>query len=124
MMIDLCVAGITGLFRHYHAGDDDVRAVLFELCQRRGSVGSVNHIYILAAKSDLDDFAHGGAVVDEVDIGCPFGRSFAQRWNGHRFAHSASLSAMSRVPSSYSRMASSMRSVAERNTVRCVDAVP
>src|SRR6266704_2247343 len=51
-------------------------------------------------------------------------RRFAHRRNDHGFTHCTSLSAMSRVPSSYSRMASSIRSVAERSTVRCVDAVP
>src|SRR5260370_39896863 len=124
MLLDLTADGVAVLIGHDHVGDYHVGAILLELCRVRGRVGAGNHVDILAAKGDLDDFAHGGTVINEVDGRRPLGGSLVQRRNGHGFTHSASLSAMSRVPSSNSRMASSIRSVAERSTVRWVDVVP
>src|SRR6266478_9907530 len=121
MLLDLRADGVAVLIGHDDIGDDDIRRILFELRERRGGIGAGDDVEALATESNLDDFAHGGAVVDEIDRGRAFRRRIGHRWDGHCFAHSASLSAMSRVLSSNSRMASSMRSVALRSTVCCVE---
>src|SRR5262249_47369443 len=124
VFFDLAANGVAVLVRHDHVGDDHIRAFLLELRESRSSVGAGNHVDVFASERNLDDFAHGGAVVDKIYRGNALGGRFLERGNDHGFTHCASLSAISREPSSTSRMASSMRSVAERSTVRCVDVVP
>src|SRR5690348_16656887 len=124
MLLDLAAYGVAVLVGHDHVGDDNVGLVLVELREGGSRIRAGDHVDVFPTERDLDDFAHGGAVVDEIHGWRTLGLFVVQRWNGHRFAHSASLSAMSRVPSSYSRMASSMRSVADRSTVRCGEVVP
>ena len=134
MLLDLGADGVAVLIGHDDVGDDHVGAVLFELGECGSGVGAGDDVDVLAAERDFDDFAHGGAVVNEIDGGralgfyrravLRFAVTFRRcRRHGHQFihrvAHRASVSAMSRAVSSYSRMASSMRSVAERRTVRC-----
>src|SRR5580700_3421296 len=124
VLLDLAANGVAVLIRHNHVGDHDVRLVLLKLSQCGSGVGASDDVDVLTAKRDLDDFTHGRAVIDKINRRYPLRFRFLQRWNNHRLAHSASLSAMSRDPSSYSRMASSIRSVADRNTVRCGELAP
>src|SRR5690242_17212396 len=124
MLFDLAADGITVLVRHDHVRDNHIRLVLFELRQSGRRVRASDHIDALSAKRDLDDFAHRGAVIDKIHRGYALRFGFLQRWNSHCFAHSASLSAILCAPSSYSRMASSIKSVADRSTVRCGEVVP
>src|SRR5579864_2203268 len=96
---------------------------------RQGGCGIMtgDHVNGLATERNLDDFAHGRAVIDEIYGWNAFGG------NDRRLAHGRSnsdfsgttwspdrgmLSASPSASSSSSRMASSMRSVDERNTVR------
>src|SRR5262249_36761657 len=65
---------------------------------------------VLAAEGNLDDLAHGGAVVDEVDGGS----AHCKKPPSESFC----------VASSSSRSASSINSVAERSTVRVFDLSP
>src|SRR5207249_7014050 len=116
--------GVAVLVRHDNVGDHHVRAGLFKLRQCGGRVGASNHMNVFPAESDLDDFAHGGAVVNEINGWHTPLRCFIQWREHHGFTHRASLSAMSRELSSTSRMASSIKSVAERSTVRCGEVVP
>src|SRR5205085_11808074 len=81
---------------------------LFELRKGRSGIGAGNHMNVLAAESNLDDLAHGGAVVDEINGWHTVFLGFLQGRNHHGFAHGASLSAVSRELSSTSRMASSI----------------
>src|SRR5215469_18343153 len=126
MLLDLRAHGITVLIGHDDVGDYRVRRILVELRQCRSRVGTGNNVHVLATKGDLDDFAHGGAVIDEIHSGCALDLGVRHRGYGQRFTHRTSLSAMSPrcVLSSTSRMASSIRSVAERSTVCCGDGVP
>src|SRR5580658_4774277 len=124
MLFDLAANGVAVLVGHDHVGDHDVGLILFELGERGRGIRASNYVDALTAESDLDDFAHRRAVIDEINRGRSLRFRFVQRWNSHRFAHCASLSAMSRAPSSNSRMASSIRSVADRSTVRCGEVVP
>src|SRR5207245_11670288 len=110
-------SGIAVRVRQDDGGNDNVRWILVKLRHRRRRICARDDVETLAPERDLDDFAHGGAVIDEIDGRRLFCRRVRQRENGHRFAHCASLSAVSREDSSTSRMASSMRSVAERKTV-------
>src|SRR6185312_10152896 len=50
---------------HDDVGDHDIRRILLDTGQRGGSVGVRDHVDVLAAECDLDDFAHGGAVIDK-----------------------------------------------------------
>ena len=124
VLANLGADGVAVSVRHDDVGDDCIRRILIELPEGRSRIRAGDDIEILAAERDLDDFAHGGAVIDEIDGGRLSCRRIRQRGNGHRFAHCASLSAVSRDASSTSRMASSIRSVAERKTVRCDDVIP
>src|SRR5258707_12865605 len=116
----------------YFIDDSATMREVIKIAFRRESINVItcadaaagDDVDALAAKGNLDDFAHGGAVVDEIDRGRALRGRIGQGRDGHCFAHSASLSAMSRVLSSNSRMASSMRSVALRSTVCCVELLP
>src|SRR6266446_9367300 len=124
VLLDLRADGVAVLVRHDDVGDDGIRRILGELREGRGGIGAGDDVEALAAKSNLDDFAHGGAVVNEIHRGRALRGRIGQGGYGQGFAHSASLSAMSRAPSSNSRMASSMRSVALRSTVCCGEVLP
>ena len=128
ILLDLAANRITVLIGHNHVGNDHIGMMLFELGEGGGCIGAGDHVDVFAAKRDLDDFAHGGAVVNEVHGGSVLCLGCAERWRGDGLAHCASLSASSSVvlfvASSYSRIASSIRSVAERSTVRWVDVAP
>src|SRR5580700_7985777 len=113
------LANLVAVFvRHDYVGDHHIRSGLVELLERGSGIRAGDHVDVFLAKSDLDHFAHSGAVVDEI-----------YRWSTSCFrvvcfAHDISFSISSRSPSSNSRMASSKRSVAERNTVLCVAVAP
>src|SRR5712692_6854446 len=124
MLLDLGANGVAVLTGHDDVGDHGIGRILRELRKSGGGVAAGDDVDALAAKSNLDDFAHGGAVVNEIDRGRALCGRIGQGRYGHCFAHSASLSAMSRAPSSNSRIASSMRSVALRSTVCCVELLP
>src|SRR5690242_6024848 len=98
--------------RHNHVADHSGGRRPLKLSDRGGHVGTGHDIEILAAKSDLDDFAHRGAVINEIYI------RFGNRVVSQKLAHDRSLSAGSRCASSNSRRASSNKSVARRWTVR------
>src|SRR5580700_2256094 len=99
MLLDLAANGVAVLVRHNHVRDHNVRLVLLKLRQSGRCVRASDYIDVLAPKSDLDDFTHGCAVVDKINRWCSLCFRFVQRWDSHRLAHSASLSAMSRAPS-------------------------
>src|SRR5215471_2825696 len=124
ILLDLAANGVTVLIGHDDVGDHDVGAGLFELRDRGGRVGTSNHMDVFAAESNLNHFAHGGAVVNEINGWDALLRRFIQGREHHGFVYRASLFAMSRESSSTSRMASSIKSVAERSTVRCGEVVP
>src|SRR5271170_3052008 len=124
MLLNLAANGIAVLIRHNHVGNHYIRLVLFKLGECGRGVRAGDDVDVLAAERDLDDLTHGRAIIDKINRWCALRFRFIQRWNSHRLAHRASLSAMSRSPSSNSRMASSIRSVADRNTVRCGEVVP
>ena len=73
MLLDLGADGVAVGVGHDDVGDDGVRGILFELREGRSGVGAGDDVDALAAESDLDDFAHGGGVVDEVDGGSALG---------------------------------------------------
>src|SRR6266436_7669922 len=137
MLLDLAADRVAVLIGHDDVGDDGIGRRLFELSDGGRSIARGDDGDVLAAKGNLDDFAHGGAVVNEID-----GRrtlfwrgGFRRRgWEWHGFAHCDSFvgensapfsaavtsarssrcaSSRSREDSSTSRMASSIRSVAE-----------
>src|SRR6266404_8058449 len=124
MLLDLGTNGVAVLIGHDDVGDHGIGRILRELRERGGGVATRDDVDAFTAESDLDDFAHGGAVVNEIDRGRALCGRIGQGRYGHCFAHSASLSAMSRLLSSNSRMASSMRSVALRSTVCCEELLP
>src|SRR5258708_31587790 len=124
MLLDLAANGVPVLIRHNHVRDHNVRLVLFKLRQSGRGIRASDYIDVLAPKRDLDNFAHGCAVIDKINRWRSLCFRLVQRRDSHRLAHSASLSAMSCAFSSYSRMASSIRSVADRSTVRCGEVVP
>src|SRR5262249_49552690 len=126
MLLDVRADGVAVLVGHDDVGDDDVGAMLGELREGGRGVGAGDDVIVLAAECNFDDFAHGGGVVDEINGGRALGvfifvgrdYAFGDRRKWHKFPHSPSVSAVSRADSSNSRMASSIRSVAERKTVR------
>src|ERR1700730_10002811 len=134
MFLDELADFVAVFIGHDHVGDDRVGSGVAELRKGRGGVRAGDNVYIFLAEGDLDDFAHGGAVVNEID------RRSAGGGESRRFAHSDSFSTLSgaagcsescwapssesRCDSSNSRMASRSRSVAERSTVRCVAVAP
>ena len=67
MLFNLAANRIAVLIGHDDVGNHNIRAILFELRQSGSSVRASDHMDIFAAKRDLDDFAHGRAVVDEID---------------------------------------------------------
>src|ERR1700735_654636 len=113
------LANVIAVFvRHDYVGDHHIRSDLVELLERGSGIRAGDDVNILLAKSDLHHLAHSGTTLDEV-----------HRWSPCCFqvlcfAHDPSFSISSRSPSSNSRMASSKRSVAERNTVRWVALAP
>src|SRR5579863_5188572 len=88
------------LVRHDDVGDDHVGRVFRELPERRGRIRASDHVNILAAKCDLDDFAHGGAVIDKINGRRFLDLRFAERRHGDYFAHWTSSLAMARSASS------------------------
>src|ERR1041384_6279794 len=102
MLFDVLTDLIAILVGHDHVGDDHVGALLLDLHESGGGIVAGDHVDVLAAERDLDDFAHGGPVIDEI-----YGRS-----GGHSYWPPSDESCSS--PSSTSRSASSMSSVAER----------
>src|ERR1700682_309303 len=124
VLLDLRADRVAVLVRHDDVGYDRIGRIVRELPERGSGVAASDYVDALAAESNLDDFAHGGAVVDEIDRGRALRGRIGQGRYGHCFAHEPSLSAMSRAPSSNSRMASSMRSVELRSTVCCVEVLP
>ena len=59
---------VTVFVRHDDVTDDGIRNCLGEQADCRGDIGAGDDIEIFAAKSDLHDLAHGGAVVYEINI--------------------------------------------------------
>src|SRR4029077_9384126 len=95
VLLDLGANGVAVGVGHDHVGDDGVRRILFELREGRSGVGAGNNVKIFATESDLDDFAHGGGVVDEIDGGSALGLTVGERRKDHGFAHGSSLSGLS-----------------------------
>src|SRR5271165_878317 len=148
MLLNLAAHRKAILVRHDHVGNHHVRAILLELCNCRLRIAARNHVKILPSEGNLDYFAHGRAVIDEIHRGLARVLRFSGRGNQQGLAHCASSFAKSftatfassvampaalasEIPdvkscvlSSYSRMASSIRSVAVRSTVRCGEEVP
>ena len=110
MLLDVLADFIAVFVGHDDVGDDHVGPGLFDLGEGAGSIMAGDDVDVLAAEGDLDDLAHGGAVVNEIDGGCR--------------THSEPPADISFSPSSSSRRASSMSSVAERSTVRVVAVAP
>src|SRR5437588_995566 len=115
MGLDVLADFVAIFVRHDDVTDDDVRTPLFELAERAGCVTVGDDVDVFATECNLDHLAHGGAVVNEIDRGC--------------CAHDAppvanSLSSLPSFSSSSLRNASSMRSVAERKTVRVTASAP
>jgi hypothetical protein len=94
-LLNLAAHGIAVLVRHDYVRNDHVGRMLLKLRKRGRSVGTGNHVNVFAAKSDLDDFAHRRAVINEIDIGSVLRFRFAERGHGDGLAHRASLSARS-----------------------------
>ena len=93
ILFDLAADGVAILIGHDDIRDDDIGRMLFELVERGGGVGAGDDKNIFAAKGDLDDFAHGGAVIDEIDGRGLLGLGRTERGHRSGFAHRASLSA-------------------------------
>src|SRR2546423_6535853 len=110
MLLDVLADFVAILVGHDDVGDDHVGPGLLDLNECCGGIVAGDDVDVLAAEGDLDDFAHGGAVVNEID--------------GGGGTHSAPPADISFSPSSNSRRASSISSVAERNTVRVVAVAP
>jgi len=83
VLLDLGADRVAVLIRHDHVGDDRVGRILLELRERGSGVGAGDDVEVLAPESDLDDFAHGRGVVDEIDGGRAFCRGVGELWNGH-----------------------------------------
>ncbi len=93
MLLDLAADRVAVLIGHDDVGDDCVGRILFELCHRGGGVARGNHRDVLPAESNLDDFTHGGAVVNEIDgVGalCWRGSFHWCWWQWHGLAHNTS----------------------------------
>src|ERR1043166_5274910 len=89
MLLDLTAHGVAVLIGHDDIGDDGVGRILIKLRDGGGGVAKCDHGNIFAAEGDLDDFAHGGTVVDEIDGWSTLGRStrFSNGRKGDGFAH-------------------------------------
>src|SRR5262249_217041 len=112
MLLDVLADFVAVLVGHDHVGDDHVGTLLLDLHERGGGIVAGDHVDVLAAERDLDDFAHRGRVVDEIYRPC----------GGHSYWPASDEACSS--PSSPSRSASSMSSVAERITVRVCAVAP
>src|ERR1700678_825630 len=106
MLFDELAKLVAVFIRHDDVTDDGVRNGLGEQGDRRGDVGTGDDIKIFAAKCDLYDFAHSGAVVNEINI------RHVTRLRNIRVTHVNSFSGNSCCASSYSRIASSNKSIA------------
>src|SRR5712671_140218 len=118
MLLYVLTELVSSLVGHNDVADYSIGRRLIKLSDGRGHVGASHDIKILAAKRDLDHFAHRGAVINEINI------RFGFRPACKKIDHGSSLSASSRCASSNSRMASSNKSVARRCTVRSFAIVP
>src|SRR5258708_19207641 len=93
MLLDLAADRVAVLIGHDDVGDDRIGRVLLKLRNRGGGVAGGDHRDVFAAESDLDDFAHGGAVVDKIDgVRALCGRVGLRRcgWELDGLAHSTS----------------------------------
>src|SRR5947209_8410673 len=108
MTLDVLADVIAIFAGHDHIGNHHVRPGLLDLAQSGGGIVMGHHVDVLAPEGDLNDFAHGRAVINEINCGDS--------------AHQKPPSGPSCASSSSSRSASSINSVAERRTVR-VEAV-
>jgi len=95
VLLDLGADGVAVGVGHDDVGDDGVRRILFELREGRSGVGAGDHVKTFTAESDLDDFAHGCGVVDEIDGGSALGLTVGEGRKDHGFAHGSSLSELS-----------------------------
>src|SRR5579862_6257439 len=121
VLLDEIANFVAVLIRHDDVGDNGVRCGLAELSQCGSGIRASDDVNILLAEGDFDYFAHGGAIVYEVDGGDAGGRECLG------FAHDDSFSACSSAAfcsSSKMRMASRSKSVADRSTVRCAAVAP
>src|SRR5262249_55184374 len=109
-VFDVLAIFIAVFFRHDDVCDYYVGFGSLDFTEGTGRVMACNYIDVFAAESDLDDLAHGGAVVNEIDSGDS--------------AHTSPPSGLSCLSSSNSRNASSINSVADRRTVRVVALSP
>src|SRR5262249_30209629 len=100
MALDVLANIITVFVRHDDVSDDDIRPILLDLSQCLRGVVACHYIDVFPAEGDLDHFAHGGAVVNEIH----------SRDSGHR---TKPPSVPLWADSSSSRRASSISSVAE-----------
>src|SRR6185437_9228304 len=96
---------IAVLFRHNDVCDHNIRSCLLNFAERHSGIVRCDHIHVLTAKSDLDHFPHGRAIVNEID-----------GWDGSHQNPPSVVSSCS--DSSSSRNAVNMSSVADRKTVR------
>ena len=120
VLLDELADFVAVFVRHDDVGDHGIRRGLAELRERRGGVGAGDDVNILLAEGDLDHFAHGGAVVDEIDGGSARSRqSVCVSLMTAPFPGLVAL-ALRRIRA-WRRAA---RSVAERSTVRCAAVAP
>jgi hypothetical protein len=78
ILFHLAADGIAILVGHDHVGDDHVWHVLLKLREGGSGVGAGDDVDIFAAESNLDDLAHGGAVVNKINRGNLFGFRFTR----------------------------------------------
>src|SRR5580704_6098251 len=106
MLFDELAKLVAIFIRHDDVADDGVRNCLGEQADCRSDVGASDDIKIFAAKRDLYDLAHRGAVVNEINVR-------RGTWlRNVRVTHVNSFSGNSCCASSYSRIASSNKSIA------------
>src|SRR6201995_2870973 len=97
-------------YGHNDVCDYDIGALLLNLFQGEHGIMAGEYIDVLPSEGDLDDFTHGGAIVNEIN-------------RGHR-RHQKPPSKSLCIDSSSSRRASSINSVEERSTVRVAAVSP
>src|SRR5271165_622271 len=95
MLLNLAAHRKAILVRHDHVGDHHVGSVLLELRNRRLRIAARDHVEIFPSEGNLDYFAHGRAVIDEIHRGLARVLRFSGRGNQQGLAHCASSFAKS-----------------------------
>jgi hypothetical protein len=67
ILLDVLADLVAIFIGHDHVGDDDVRLGLLDLSEGGGGIVAGYDVDVLAAEGDLDDLAHGGAVINEIN---------------------------------------------------------